>query len=219
VKWDSCTGLAEALYAQSAELEDPLLMYLAVRKFYGDRCGPATRAEVAEENASNYAWLRRNRDPSVVHSPRWKWLYYVDSTVQRFFLAGGGQLNVLNLTMALRLNVDAHLWHLEHGLGTDPWDDRRAGWIDVLGRMLLGLGVPPPVREVLEASMAVSVPVALGQLIRRRRVKEGLSQAELGRRVGASRSTVARWESGQSRPLPAHRKALVRVLGGMASDY
>jgi DNA-binding XRE family transcriptional regulator len=218
VKWDSCAGLAEALYAQSAELDDPLLMALAVRKFCGEGCVPARRIEVLEEQISNDAWLR-NRDPSVVHSPRWKWLYYIDSLVQREFAMGGRRFNALNLTLALRLNIDAHMWHLEHGLGTDPWAERRAGWIGLLGRMLMALPIQAPVREVLEATMSVPVPVALGELIRRRRAKAGLSQAELGRRVGASRSTVARWESGQSRPLPAHRKALVRVLGGMASDY
>jgi len=56
-------------------------------------------------------------------------------------------------------------------------------------------------------------------LIRLRRAKARLSQAELGRRVGASRSSVARWESGQSRPRPEHRLALVRVLQGKESDY
>lgn len=213
-----CDGLAEVLYAHSAELDDPLLMALAVRNFCGGMCDRATRVEVVEEQISNFAWLR-NRDSEVVHSPRWKWLYYVDSTVQRFFLSGGSQLNALNLTLALRLNIDAHLWHLEHGLGTDPWAERRALWIELLGRMLMGVPIPPATREVMEAPRAVSVPEALGQLIRLRRAKARLSQAELGRRVGASRSSVARWESGQSRPRPEHRLALVRVLQGKESDY
>ena len=50
-------------------------------------------------------------------------------------------------------------------------------------------------------------------LVREARLRAGLTQAELGRRLGKPQSTIARWESGAARPsLEAVREA-VRACG------
>jgi transcriptional regulator with XRE-family HTH domain len=54
-------------------------------------------------------------------------------------------------------------------------------------------------------------------LIRRRRLV-GLSQEQLGRRIGVDRRTVARWESGESEPHLWNRGDLARALGVTAAE-
>lgn len=49
------------------------------------------------------------------------------------------------------------------------------------------------------------------RLVRRRRML-GLSQQELAERVGVDRSTVVRWERGESSPHPWHRPRMARAL-------
>ena len=52
-----------------------------------------------------------------------------------------------------------------------------------------------------------------GALIREARRGAGLSRAELARRLGASRSAVARWESGAVSPRLATLERLLRACG------
>lgn len=54
-------------------------------------------------------------------------------------------------------------------------------------------------------------------LIRRRRLV-GLSQEQLGSRIGVDRRTVARWESGESEPHPWNRGDLAAALGVSAVE-
>lgn len=80
------------------------------------------------------------------------------------------------------------------------------------GREVTGLGfydltrwrraVPPGVR-----------PKAIGERIRAARLKAGLSQEELGRRLLVSRTTVQWWEKGKAVPAEV-RKSLNWLLGG-----
>ena len=50
-------------------------------------------------------------------------------------------------------------------------------------------------------------------LIRKRRTELGLRQLDLAIKVGVSRYTVIRWESGKSRPQNHHLLVLARLLG------
>lgn len=54
--------------------------------------------------------------------------------------------------------------------------------------------------------------------IARYRNERALTQAELAARVGVTRRTLARWESGESRPRPAHLIALAVALGRQVVD-
>lgn len=55
---------------------------------------------------------------------------------------------------------------------------------------------------------------SVGERIRQRREALGLSQSELGRRVGVSRAAVSQWESDAgTRPSTSHLLAAARVLG------
>lgn len=56
------------------------------------------------------------------------------------------------------------------------------------------------------------IPVTLGERLRARRLRLGLSQTEVGRLVGVSRSAVQRWESSQCDPTPTRGRVLRRVL-------
>jgi len=55
--------------------------------------------------------------------------------------------------------------------------------------------------------------------LRRRRAAARLTQVQLADRIGAARSTVARWENGTRRPTSANARALVDELGGEQADY
>jgi transcriptional regulator with XRE-family HTH domain len=52
-----------------------------------------------------------------------------------------------------------------------------------------------------------------GELVREARLRVGISQAELGRRLGVPQSTVARWERGAARPAYDSVVAAIRACG------
>ena len=52
-----------------------------------------------------------------------------------------------------------------------------------------------------------------GDLLREARLRAGLTQAELARRVGTSQPAVARWESGAVQPSFERLRELVRACG------
>lgn len=229
-------GLADALYAQSDVLEDPIAVCQAVKAFYGDDWSPVSEAEVRENYSWNESWLDK-RSPEIIHWPRWKWLFDSDMHLMRAFLAyrsapaathlieatrlmgpGSGPLTPLRISNVIRLNVDAHLWHIERQ-DADPWAERRAIWLDIAGRMLLASHPDAMDRAILEAPVSLSYRETAAAVIRRRRAKCRLSQAALAQRIGASRSSLSRWELGRCLPLARYRPALRHELGGQLSDY
>jgi transcriptional regulator with XRE-family HTH domain len=52
-----------------------------------------------------------------------------------------------------------------------------------------------------------------GDLLREARLRAGLAQAELGRRVGRPQSQIARWESGRVEPSLETLRKLIRACG------
>lgn len=58
----------------------------------------------------------------------------------------------------------------------------------------------------------------LGRQIGRFRKMQGMTQAELGRRVGVSRERVGNWERGANAPPPEALVALKRALGVTADE-
>lgn len=50
-------------------------------------------------------------------------------------------------------------------------------------------------------------------LLRQARLRAGLSQAELGRRVGRPQSQIARWETGRVEPSLETLRRLIRACG------
>lgn len=63
----------------------------------------------------------------------------------------------------------------------------------------------------------------LGEIIRSKRIEKGMTVEELGAKIGVSKTTVSRWETGViKRIMPSHRVALTAVLGfndQMICDY
>jgi transcriptional regulator with XRE-family HTH domain len=55
--------------------------------------------------------------------------------------------------------------------------------------------------------------VISGDLLREARKRAGLTQAELGRRVGKPQSSIARWESGDVKPSLETLRELIRACG------
>lgn len=55
--------------------------------------------------------------------------------------------------------------------------------------------------------------MTISATIKRYRELAGLSQSELGRRMGVSYAAVQQWESGASRPRPKRLKDLAQILG------
>ena len=52
-----------------------------------------------------------------------------------------------------------------------------------------------------------------GEILRRLRLKNGYTQAEVEEKVGASRGMVSHWERGSRQPLESNRKKLEDLLG------
>ncbi len=55
--------------------------------------------------------------------------------------------------------------------------------------------------------------VLSADLIREARLRSGLTQAELGRRVGRPQSAIARWESGRVAPSVETLREVIRACG------
>jgi transcriptional regulator with XRE-family HTH domain len=58
----------------------------------------------------------------------------------------------------------------------------------------------------------------LGERLRQARERQGLSQAELARRIGTGVNQIPRYENGQAEPSPMQLKRLARHLE-ITSDY
>lgn len=60
---------------------------------------------------------------------------------------------------------------------------------------------------------------SVGANIRRMRLRAGISQAELARRLDVSRASVANWETGMTCPRLRTALALADALGCKAEDF
>ncbi len=63
------------------------------------------------------------------------------------------------------------------------------------------------------AFMYYSVRVMSGDLIREARLRAGLTQCELGERLGKAQSVIARWERGDATPSLETLREVVRACG------
>lgn len=61
----------------------------------------------------------------------------------------------------------------------------------------------------------------VADLIRQRRKRKGLSQFELGEKLGVARNTISRWENADPRSKPEEdsRRRLAKILGGSPTEY
>jgi transcriptional regulator with XRE-family HTH domain len=57
------------------------------------------------------------------------------------------------------------------------------------------------------------LPVISADLLREARLRAGLTQAELGRRLGRPQSAIARWESGRVEPSLETLRTIIRACG------
>lgn len=103
----------------------------------------------------------------------------------------------------------AGTWRVENQ-GGDPYADWRARVLPLLIRTAEGL--PPRPVGHLEAQ-------TVGQRIRLRREASGLTQHQLGRRMGVRFETVSRWERDLVPPRRRYRQLLATELGGHESEY
>ena len=72
----------------------------------------------------------------------------------------------------------------------------------------------PVVRKVLIPKGFQGVPQTVGEHIVKKRLEDGLSQAELGGRLGVNAYTILNWEKGYSKDVPAELvPAIIAYLG------
>jgi transcriptional regulator with XRE-family HTH domain len=57
------------------------------------------------------------------------------------------------------------------------------------------------------------IPAWRGDALYLRRVAQGWTAVNLAKRVGVSKTTLLRWESGENPPTSAHVRKLAQVLG------
>ncbi len=70
-------------------------------------------------------------------------------------------------------------------------------------------------RRRLPPSGQAIASASYGDLVRLKRLRAGLTQTEVGLRLGVDPSTVRRWERGQSFPVASRRAAIVTLLGAL----
>ena len=76
----------------------------------------------------------------------------------------------------------------------------------------------PAFARVELAPTRLGAPPAAGMVIRGMRLRRGTSQADLARTIGATQSTVARWESGELSPSTESVHALCFALGASVEE-
>jgi len=103
----------------------------------------------------------------------------------------------------------AGIWRVENQ-GDDPYADWRARVLPLFIRTAQGLPRRP-------AGHLAALTV--GQRIRLRREASGLTQDQLGRRIGVRFETVSRWERDLIPPRRRYRQLLAEELGGHESEY
>lgn len=65
---------------------------------------------------------------------------------------------------------------------------------------------------------AQSARVRLGHLIETERLRRGMTQRELGERLGVSQATIDRWEKGANPPVRTHWAGIARFLGSTQNE-
>ena len=61
--------------------------------------------------------------------------------------------------------------------------------------------------------MFYTCPVISGDLLKEARLRAGLTQTELGERVGKAQSAIARWERGEVQPSLETLRSIIRACG------
>ncbi len=60
--------------------------------------------------------------------------------------------------------------------------------------------------------------ISFGERLKRARIRNAMTQAELGEKVGVSQATVSQWEIGRSVPERYQKDELKKILGGWTAD-
>lgn len=60
--------------------------------------------------------------------------------------------------------------------------------------------------------------ISFGERLKRARIRNAMSQAELAEKIRVSQATVSNWEIGKAAPLKEQKVELARVLGGFSAD-
>lgn len=149
--------------------------------------------------------------------PDWQWNLRTSLDLLRR-LAGGEEVTLTDALSAIRVNVIAHRWHIDH-LGTDRLGEIRWRFVALAGRFALGVAPEAWELELLGRPPGAAFIATPAERMRRRREALGLSQSALARKLGVGRSTVVRWEAGERRPTPTNAALLAVVLGGVVADY
>ena len=82
--------------------------------------------------------------------------------------------------------------------------------------MTVGFGVP--IAGVCPSCARISSVVSIGENIRRLREREGLSQTAFAGRLGVTKETVGRWESGRTFPRRTHLDKMIADFAVCADD-
>lgn len=69
------------------------------------------------------------------------------------------------------------------------------------------------------APPAVPAPTSLAKLLKLARVAAGLTQVELGQKIGTGQSTISAWESGKAKPNTTYILALARATGADRDQF
>jgi DNA-binding XRE family transcriptional regulator len=209
------TPLVTALLLERPNLDSPAAIWLVVQRALASGWAPFAAAEAGGLLAEAQELIG---DPlSDGQPPDWQWNLGANLGILHR-LADGGGVSLIEALSVVRLNVLAHGWHIDHR-GEDRLAGIRWRFVELLGRLVMDAEPQDWERALIGRPVGEPLYAGPAERLRRRRATAGLTQAQLADRIGAARSTVARWEGGTRRPTSAHAEALVDALGGDQADY
>ena len=211
--------VVRALFVSSSrgDLVDAVAMVKLIREHRSRDWPVVKRSEIEGWLKVAQKWVEAP-EPPTGWPLNWRWaMGRVQGTLHQA-LRARRTLGILCITGCIRASLDGHEHHLA-ALGYDPYEDERVGMLYLLARLTAETKPQPWERRILNHRHSTVRQVARYTRIRHQRQARRLSQGQLAEAVGVSRSTVMRWEAGESRPQPAYREALARVLGGRPEDY
>lgn len=209
--------IASLLLHASSSLDEPVAIWEKVQSRLAEGWQPVSDAELRALYRD--VCIVGRSDLGAAGQPRqYRWSLGLSLATFDRALSNRRHLHLVELTDSVGHLLTTYRWNMGT-LGHDPYRNVRARMLDVMSRLMMEVAEHDSLAWVLDGPAPNTPQSSPAVLVRNLRHLKGLSQADLAQQIGVSRSTVERWETGQTRPQPSQRERLADILGGVPGDY